>query len=524
MKWEDRQYQTDAGNAFFQAIREGYRRVILCSPTGSGKSVMAMRLCQHLLKHGKRINFIVDRKVLVDQISDEFERFRLPHGIEAGANTFFTAEPLMVRSVQTMRSRDISANDADINIVDEMHIGSAHLERARRDGNTIWLGLSASPVTKASAREWDTVINVISTDALVESSHLAPLRIYSGVPMEAQKRNSSGEYDLEAAATEAMRIVGKILENWEEKTDQEFGGPVKTIAFCNTVQDGEKIAQTFRDAGYDFQAVSYLNDDVEKREKIKALRNGDIMGLVSCEMLQRGFDVKDILCGISAHTWRAKAPVIQEPGRVMRAFPGKEFAVWMDHSQNILRHRDWLFDFWARGVDDLPKGPDKAGVDDPDRKDAYCPECEAMMTGPTCKVCGWTRPRAVGGGTSLNGAKYVDGELVRLEGPSNRPIAVKVGNKEYTVPRPAAGWDGICWMAKERHKDEERGQRWCQAQYRKLYGEFRRARYRPEKEYPAPTAELRAAIEHAIRLYIGRAKYRSKTRRRDETRQPELVE
>lgn len=507
MSFEDRGYQTDAGNAFFQAIRDGHRRVILCSPTGSGKSVMAMRLCEHLLKHGKKINFNVDRTVLVDQISAEFDRFRLPHGVEAGANTFFTAERLMVRSVQTMRSRDINPNDADLNIVDEAHIGSELLAEARRRGNGVWLGLTASPVTKASAVEWDTVINVISTDELIDAGHLAPVRIYSGVPMEAQKRTSAGEYDLAAAATEAMRIVGKILENWEEKTEQSFGGPVKTIAFSNTVEDGKKIAQTFRDAGYEFQAVSYLNDDDEKRELVQALKKGEIMGLVSCEMLQRGFDVKDILCGISAHTWRAKAPVIQEPGRVMRAAPGKDFALWMDHSQNILRHRDWLFPFWAQGVDDLPRGPSIHGKDAPDRKDAYCPECEAMLTGPRCKVCGWTKPRPVAGGRAIGGARYVDGELVPLGDHSgHRPITVRVGRKEYELPKPAAGWSGLCYIAREKGKDAKAAQKWCQANYLKFYGDFAHRRYREDAEYPPPASQLRHAVEHSTRLYIEKQK------------------
>ena len=114
MTYEKRQYQTDAINGFFQAVRESNRRVMLCSPTGSGKSVMAMRLCDHLLKHGRRVNFIVDRTVLVEQISDEFDRFRLPHGVTAGPITFGRSEPLMVRSAQTMRSRDIDPNDADL--------------------------------------------------------------------------------------------------------------------------------------------------------------------------------------------------------------------------------------------------------------------------------------------------------------------------------------------------------------------------------------------------------------------------
>ena len=506
MPVELRPYQTDALNAFFAAVREGHKRVMLCAATGAGKTLIAMGLIEHLRKHDKRINFIVDRTVLVNQTSDSFAKFGVMHGATAGAVTFGTMEPVMIRSAQTTRSRGLDLAIADLNIVDEAHI--THRAVAEQmDNGKVWLGLSASPFARGLGDLWDTVINVTSTDALVESGHLAPLRIYCGVPMAVSRRSSSGEYDLSASADEAMRIVGGMLEEWETRCDAAFGGPEKTIVFSNTVEDGRKIAETFRAAGYEFHSVSYLDDDETKAGLIAALRRGDIMGLISCEMLQRGFDVPDIMVGIDAHPWRKSlSAVVQQAGRAMRPAPGKDFAIWIDSARNALRHRDRLFDFWARGIDHLIPMDNKAGKDDPDATDAYCPECKAMLTGPTCKVCGWTRPRPVSGGKALNGATYVDGEYVALDGQRNEAIRVKVGRKEYALPRPSAGWEGLCWLAKERHKDEDSGQRWCQANYRKLYGDFRRARYHPEKDYPVADTELIAAVDHSTRLYIDKQK------------------
>ena len=900
MPVELRPYQTAALNAFFAAVREGHKRVMLCSPTGSGKTEIAMGLIEHLRRHDKRISFVVDRTVLVEQTSDRFASAGILHGVQAGANTFGTLEPVMIRSAQTVRSRGLDLAIADLNIVDEAHI-RAKAVTEQMDNGKVWLGLSASPFAKGLGDLWDTVINVTSTDALVESGHLAPLRIYCGVPMEVSKRSSSGEYDLSASADEAMRIVGGMLEEWETRCDVAFGGPEKTIVFSNTVEDGRKIAETFRAAGYEFHSVSYLDDDETKANLIAALRRGDIMGLVSCEMLclsddteiltdrgwvgidemtmehavaqahvtpkqtriavtwttpeaiarpptpptmiksfdgrfrvtpnhrmlskpqgsagwrediagnlvgkhrlfpisgyadplpplrrdvrgrsetkprshrkaanayalrktqgmgrdeslaeaearlsrweqrtapkatdeltldeclfigfwvgdghrstggngghgysfaqstryleivewfdslarrtgyvfsryesppkgnqtapvvtwafprgtgfgdqerrgvapieaflskddfgylfemtgeqfaawwfglcqadgdhgprelagnvrrinttrkpladtiqavaalrgyytnmrevpqpnprhnlqysvslipgrdgisqaasppkevpsrpgervwcvtvpsgwivtrragkvtitgnSRGFDVPDIMVGIDAHPWRKSlSQVVQQAGRAMRTSPGKDFAIWIDSARNALRHRDRLFDFWARGIDELIPMDNKVGDDDPDAKDAYCPECKAMLTGPTCKVCGWTRPRPVSGGKALNGAEYVDGEYVALDGQRNEAIKVRVGKREYSLPRPSAGWEGLCWMARQRGKDADLGHRWCHAQYHNLYGEFRKARYHPEKDYPVADTELIAAVDHSTRLYIEKQK------------------
>ena len=512
MQFETRPYQTRAINAFFQAVRDGKKRVMMCAPTGAGKTVIAMRLIEHMRKHGKKVNFLVDRTVLVEQTSGEFFKYGIDHGVEAGANTFGRFQEVKILSAQTVRSRKVNLDIADINIVDEAHIRHKSILDQMGNGK-VWLGLSASPFAEGLADFWDCVVNVTSTDALVESNNLAPLRIYRGVPMNISKKNSSGEYDVTASADEAMRIVGNVLEEWEAKTDAAFGGPVKTIVFSNTVDDGRKIAENFRRAGYDFESVSYLDDDHHKRRMIDALRRGDIMGLISCEMLQRGFDVPDILCGMDLHPWRKSlSSVVQQAGRAMRSHPGKDFALWLDFAQNMLRHRERVFDFWANGIDELIPMDKTAGEDKPDPKEAYCKECEAMMSGPVCDVCGWERPRPVRGGQATNGAEYVDGRLEALDGPANRPLMVKVGQREYEVPRPAKGWAGLCHMAKKAGRTKESGQRWAQANYRKLYGDFKRAKFDPKKEYDPPSTDLQAAVEHSTRLYVDKLKRESRKR------------
>jgi DNA repair protein RadD len=51
-----------------------------------------------------------------------------------------------------------------------------------------------------------------------------------------------------------------------------------------------------------------------------------IHGLVSCEVFTKGFDVPDVMCGISARPYRKSlSSHIQQMGRVMRASPGKAF-------------------------------------------------------------------------------------------------------------------------------------------------------------------------------------------------------
>lgn len=504
---ELRDYQVRAIKAFYDAVRDGKRSIMLCAPTGAGKTEIAMGIASHFVKYSKSIQFLVDRDVLVRQTSQRFNDNTIAHGVASGPTTHGRRQRVQISSVQTVRSREIDLSLADLVVNDEAHIVHSHIAQAMESGK--WLGLSATPFRKGLGTLYDTVINVATTEALVQQKHLAPLKVSCGVPVEAGKKSSSGEYDIRDLTDKAMKIVGNVMENWENRVEWEFGGPVKTIVFSNTVVDGEAMEKAFQDRGHAFRAVSYLTDQDEKEDTIAALREGHIDGIISCQMLQRGFDVPDIMCGIDCHPWRKSlSSVIQQAGRAMRTAPGKSHAVWLDHAQNFLRHRDRIFEFWRDGMDELVPKDNVAGEDAPDREQGVCPECEGIMRARVCTVCGWEAPVAIGGGRAVDGPQVVNGELVDMDTPLTGGKAVKsqVGRREYELPPPHQGWQQLCRMAQEDGRDAQKGQRWCQAQYRKLYGEFRRARYHADKHYPEPSPDLMAAVSHSTRLYQDKQK------------------
>ena len=499
-----RPHQIQAIRAFYDAKREGHRSQMFCLPTGAGKTFCAMEIISHLVKFDKRVNFLVDRDVLVKQTSEEFAKNGIRHGVEAGPNTFGRQEPVKVISQQTAVARSLPLNRADLNIVDEGHILFKYVA-AKMEAGGNWLGLSASPFRKGLGSLYSNVINVTTTDRLVEEGWLAPLKIFCGKPVHVSKKTSSGEYDIAAAAEATMDIVGNIVEEWEAKTEQHFGGPVKTICFSNSVYDGEKMEAEFRERGHNFRAVSYLTDPEVKAETIEMLRDGHLTGIVSCQMLQRGFDVPDIMCGIDAHPWRRSlSSVVQQAGRAMRSHPGKEYALWLDHAQNCIRHQERLFEFWAHGLDELIPMDNVAGEDQPDREKGVCPECEALLTGSVCLSCGWEKPTPVGGGAPVDGPAVVDGELVSLDPRqlNGHRVAAQVGRTVYDLPPPAQGWEEICALAQEAGKAEDRAHKWAHANFRHLYGHFRKGRYSADKMYPLASNEMRAAIDHRIRLFV----------------------
>ena len=510
----DRPYQVRAINSFYGAVRRGASRLVVCAPTGSGKTVVAGALVEHVVEKGRSVNFILDRDILVKQTSREFLSAGIRHGIQSGEQTFGQQYPCQIVSVQSAIARNLPLHLAKLNVVDECHIGWKYIFDEMQRGS-VWLGLSASPFREGLGLHYDGgVINVAPTFGLVEEGWLAPLKIFCGVPIEVTKRASTGEYDLEAAATATLAIIGNILDEWEARASEHFGGPAKTIAFANTIADAEAMAEEFRGRGHDFEAYHYqLGTDVKDR-LIKRLRHGDIMGLVSVEALQRGFDVPDIKIGIGAHPWRTVSPVVQETGRPMRIAPGKKFAIWNDHAQNVLRHRAALMDFWAHGMDELDDRDNRpTGEDAPEREGAVCPQCDALLFGPKCRECGWTKPAATFNPAGESTTEHVDGELVEIDTGAPKSHVAKVGRKTYEIPPITVGSLQLCALAQEAGKDGVKGQRWMQAQCKKLYGDFAKRRFDPEKPYPAPDDTLRAAVEHSNQLFVDGRKRESRKRK-----------
>ena len=80
-----RPYQQHAIELLREAMRKGNRRIILCAPTGAGKTVMFSSMVQAALTKGKKVLIITDRIELLTQTDGALTRFAiLPSYIKQG--------------------------------------------------------------------------------------------------------------------------------------------------------------------------------------------------------------------------------------------------------------------------------------------------------------------------------------------------------------------------------------------------------------------------------------------------------
>ena len=397
-----RDYQETAVQLLREGFRQGHQSQILYLATGGGKSECAIALLDAARKKGTRAAMLLDRVVLCDQTSQRLDKYSIDHGVlQAGHWRFRPSEPIQVCSAQTIEKRG-EFPGLSLLIIDEAHQSRAQtIEFIKNNPHIKVVGLTATPFTKGLGSVYSNVVSPITTKQLVESGSLVPLRVFIAkeINMEGAKK-VAGEWSQAEATSRGKKITGDIVSEWIKKTHEVFGKPEKTIVFCAGVDHGIDLQAKFQEQGYNFVSISYKDDDEFKKDVIKDFNkpDSDIIGLIATDILTKGFDSPAVKIGVSARPFsKSLSSHIQQMGRVMRPYPGKEFGLWLDHSGNFVRFRDDWEDVYENGVSELDDGKEKAKKEptEKEKKESKCPACGALWPkgSDTCTHCGHVRER-----------------------------------------------------------------------------------------------------------------------------------
>jgi DNA repair protein RadD len=456
---ELRDYQEAILGKLRDAFIAGHKSVVLVAPTGAGKTEMAMDLLGHTADNGKRAAMVLDRIVLCNQTSARLDSYGIDHGVmQAGHWRFRPAERVQVCSAQTLEKRG-SFPGLKLLIVDECHnTRKQTVEFIKNNPGVYVVGLTATPFTKGLGKIYSAVVSAISTRELVERGNLVPLRVFIAKEIDmAGAKKVAGEWSSAEAEERGIKITGDVVAEWVKKTHEVFGCPRKTVVFAAGVKHAADLAQKFTEAGYNFLSLSYKDDDEFKAEAIREFSKPDssIVGLIATDILTKGFDVPDVMIGVSARPFsKSLSSHIQQMGRVMRKHPEKEFALWLDHSGNYVRFAEDWEDIYANGVTELDDGKEKPKKEptEKEKEAAKCPRCNAFWPGraDACACCGFVRPQR-------NDVTERPGELAEYS-----PAGKKLPGRDERQ----AFFGQLCGIAEER--GYKRG--WAFHKYREKYG------------------------------------------------------
>lgn len=407
-------WQQDAIEGLRENIRRGTMNQVLAAPTGSGKTVMASYLVHECYAKGKCAAFVADRNALVDQTSETFDRYGIPHSVIQGDHWRTDWDmPIQVVSPHTI-SRRKKWPDADLIIVDECHTLYKTTTDRIKARDTITIGLTATPFTRGMGKMYDAVVTVRTTNQLIADGYLAPYRIFAASEpnMDGVKVNSFGEWAEKEASSRSMEIVGDVVEQYlRHAAGQKF------IAFGVDTKHCAEIQRQFMEAGIVCGLYTYHTSDEERADMIRDFRERDsyLQGLISVSALAKGFDNPAVECVIIARPLRKSlAEHIQIIGRGLRVDPNNPDKVCtiLDHAGNTVRFWGPMNHFFGFGADELDMGgrKEKKKAEAREKEPMKCPKCAHVHDPrPACPMCGHEYPRK---STVL----HVAGELSELTG------------------------------------------------------------------------------------------------------------
>jgi len=245
-----RDFQARALDMLRAAIAEGHRRIMLMMPTGTGKTEVAVAICEGSLKKGRRAGMTVPMLGLVNQTAKRMwtAGVRDIGVLQADHEMTNPSAPIQVISLQTLRNRTL--DPVAILLVDEAHVGDRHLEEmlARPEwSKTIVIGLSATPWTAGLGKKYSKLIIPITMAEAIAKGWLVPYRVFAPTqPDLSAVKTKAGDYqqDQLSEVMQDSRLIADVVESWQKHAENR-----PTLVFGVDRAHAKKMQGQFERAG-----------------------------------------------------------------------------------------------------------------------------------------------------------------------------------------------------------------------------------------------------------------------------------
>lgn len=411
--------QSDLVARVRQSLRHS-RGVLMQSPTGSGKTRMALDMIAGAYAKGSSCVFAVPRRELLAQTIKTISEYGIPFGVISPDHTYNPLAKIQIAMTPTLARRLDRIPAPKILFADEAHFGGAELDRVidwSRAGGGWRVGLSATPMKtngKPMSDHYDHMEMGLPMADLIKMKRLSDFRYFA--PQQP---------DLSAVASRNGEYVQSQLADFMEADRAIIGGAVKTyrelafgklnVVFATSRKHAGIIKDMFNAAGITAMMIDGTMGPDERKRIILGFARREYTVLVSVALLTFGFDLAaaagmDVTVeSMSDLCPRKSLPMmLQVWGRVLRMKPDP--AIIADHAGNWRENgfpddpRDWSLD----GSKKRNAGDDKA---EPVR------QCDIASGGcgfvhrpaPVCPNCNRVYP------IMSREVEHIDGELAEID-------------------------------------------------------------------------------------------------------------
>lgn len=296
---------------------------------------------QGMIERGTLPWFMVHRRELLTQTAATLELAGIRPGFIARGNQYDSSKPAQLVGIQYAVRRLELLERPGAMIVDEAHHAVARDHTALMDHwpDMLTLGLSATPERldgRGLGDRFDVLLKGPSVRWLIDNNFLSDFRYFApGKPDLSGVASVAGDYNqsqLEDVMGQAA-LIGDVVRHYRELAADQPG-----IVFAVTRAHSRMIAKAFQAHGIDAAHIDGSMNDRERNAIVEAFRAGLLKVLVNVDLFGEGFDVPGIVyCGLCRPT-KSLSMWMQQCGRALRIFDGKEHAIICDHAGNTFHH------------------------------------------------------------------------------------------------------------------------------------------------------------------------------------------
>lgn len=345
-----RPYQKETMQAIDHAIELGKRRFLLELPTGTGKTDLICLQLKRLIQSGyaEKILFLVDREQLAKQALEAIQDVLNQYGSYwLKPSVIRQEQQITVCLLQTMisRYREFTSGYFDVVVADECHRSIYGVwQTALTHFDAFYIGLTATPAAYIERNTFDfyNCRNeqpdfTYSIQTAFEKKYLVPYRFATGITEIIAEGAEVDAVYYDPAAFERkwtnepsnrlmMQEFDRLAwENYQELAPEQKIGPGKSIVFALTKNHAARLTRYLNELHPECKGryAEVITSDVANADDlIRQFKYEDYPQVaVSVDMLNTGFDCREVLHLVMCRTVRSPILYQQIRGRGTRTAP-----------------------------------------------------------------------------------------------------------------------------------------------------------------------------------------------------------
>lgn len=328
---------------FYRGVR-GWKKGVVVLPTGTGKTVLS---AMDAKRHGGKVLFLVHRLDILKQSINAYKLVwpDVVYGILTGEAREHEHDcGVLFASKDTLRQpHELKQFDRawfNYVVIDEVHHGQSpsYSEILSYFEPAFMLGMTATP-DRTDRRDIFELFDYnkifeISLQEVIERGYLVPYTYYglkdnidySTIRYENQRYRID---DLERNLIIPERNEAVVAEYLEK------GHGDKAIGFCVSIRHAERMAEVFRSHG--ISAAAIHSESSNRDSLVSAFRNNELQVVFTVDLFNEGVDFPNVRVLLFLRPTESKTVFLQQLGRGLRAWLGKDRIRVLDFIGNYKR-------------------------------------------------------------------------------------------------------------------------------------------------------------------------------------------